>query len=307
MANFDPRFTCFCPRYVAIRSLSLAAALSQVGPTGWNKLYYKIEKLFLSHCEPAEKAQKRQQVKRRKLLYTHYDTLKGDDPFYPPFSIFTELPSIRKLWEPVDARNYAIEDKWDSQQLQDLETGLLSAQRWIRLSLARILSRSLAQLGKPLSPQLYSSLHPEDCLLPPPSFSGIGDSSSSTGLYLDDPATTSATKLGDLLDRFSNQAWSLYDYEQPRPLASTLRDNLDHINIFEYEGPLFPKFNKFWHQVLSQVLEKSGVEDGPQGDVKQRLEELGSCFSCRACEIDREETELMPAFELVSSSSPFFL
>ncbi|GAA5979234.1 hypothetical protein JCM5350_006936 [Sporobolomyces pararoseus] len=243
--------------------------------TGWNKLYYKIEKLFLSYCEPAKEAQRQQQVRRRKLLHAKYSLLKDDDPLYVPFSIFTEIPSVRKLWEPENASNAAIEDEWDSQQLQVLDQHIRYAQRWFRLSVARILSRSLAQIGKPLSPQLYSSLHPDNCLLPPPSFKGIDDSSNSTGLYLHDPATISGFEVEGLLDRFSNQAW-FFKSQQPRSLTSTLRDKLDRISKIDYRGPLFPKFHKFWHQILSQVLGKSGIED------------------------DGEETELMTVTELLS-------
>ncbi|GAA5996489.1 hypothetical protein JCM5350_005270 [Sporobolomyces pararoseus] len=273
--------------------------VSLLSDQGWNELYYEIERHFLSQqFDSVKKAERQRQIKRRKLLYAKYSLLKDNDPFYPPFSIFTEIPSVRELWEPVNASNDAIEDEWDSHQLQVLDQHLPYAQRWFRLSVARTLSRSLAQLGKPLSPQLYSSLHPDNCLLPPPYFNGVEDSSNSTGLYLHDPAAISATELEDLLDRFSNQAW-FFNSQQPRPLVSTLQDNLDRISQIKYQGPLFPKFNKFWHQVLSQVLEKGGIDDGPQGEVTVKLEALGPSFSCGPCALDGEEPALQTATELL--------
>ncbi|GAA5947031.1 hypothetical protein JCM3765_002123 [Sporobolomyces pararoseus] len=266
---------------------------------GWNEVYYHMEKLFLSrHKHLLTEAQRQQQVKRRKVLHTHYNSLKADDPLYPPFSIFTELPSIRHFWKTLNAPCATIEEGWDAKQLRIFPRNLVAAKCWIRLSLARLLSQSLAQLWKPLSPDLYSSLHPEDYLLPPPFFDGIHDSLNSTGVFLDDPASISATELEELLDRFSNQAW-FFDSQQPRTLAVTLRDNLDRISKIDYRGPLFPSFHKFWHQILSQVLEKSGIEDGPQGEVTQKLEDLGTCFSCGACGVDGEETGLMTAIELL--------
>ncbi|GAA5947015.1 hypothetical protein JCM3765_002117 [Sporobolomyces pararoseus] len=268
----------------------------------WSSSYYHFEKVFLrEHHNYWGKHRKQEQIQRRESLYFRYSKLKGDDPFYPVFSVFTELPSVRDFWEPKYALDAAIEEEWTAHQ-DRINREVPAAQRWIRLSLARLLSHSLAQIGKPLSSQVHTSLHPQHCLLPRRYFDGIRYSHNSTGLLLRDNATVSATDLEELLDRFSNQAWFLNErHQQTQSLTSALRDNLGrHTKLKSYYNcELFPKFNNFWHQILSQVLEKSGIEDGPQGEVTKKLEALGTCFSCGACGVDGEETELMTAIELL--------
>ncbi|GAA5905243.1 uncharacterized protein JCM6883_006330 [Sporobolomyces salmoneus] len=273
-----PRLTDFVP------SKSLSAWIFRLFTNGqWEEDYYRFEKAFIANYHHAHpKSLGKERIRRRASLHSEYTLLKRQDATYPPFSIYTELPSVRSYWETAQSHD----------RISATEANIKKAQRWIKLSFARILSQSLDQIGRPLPPDLKSSLHPRNYLLPPAFFGGVDDASNPTGLYMDDPAKISEEELAQLLDRFSNQAW-FFESQRPQSFGSVQKNNHERISSIKYKGPLFPLFSTFWHQVLLQILEKSGVGDGPYKATRQVLQDLGECCSCKECSAGGDEEKKM--------------
>jgi hypothetical protein len=241
---------------------------------------------------------------RRKLDTKYRSFVKGKTASLP-FPIFIDLPSIRKFWRPVGASRSAINRNWPEETVSVVQTEMQKASHWVELSYARNLAQALRRLQKPLAPSVYSSLNPENALLPPSTYTGIDDPLSTSGLLFDDPATISQQQLNDLLDKFSHQAWH-FDSEIPQSFISVQINNFDRLNAFEYRGPLFPYFNTFWHQILLQILDKTGVQDGPSKATTTILKGLKTTFACGVCSVTEKKTAKKNFVNLVSNfpSSP---
>jgi len=250
---------------------------------GWNSMYRELEKECLS---------KRRQYRPNLLeaLRKKYSGWSKEVNDLPPFPFFIELPSIRQLLKSVEGFNKDFKRQWDQDELVVKRSEIEAALRWIKLSHGRLIVNGLARISKTTLPIRRSSLFSENTLLPPAHYEGVYASSSTSGLLLNDPATISDQQIDELLNRFSHQAW-YFNNQPPQSFLSVRSSKLNRINSLDYKGPLFPQFHTFWHQILIQILEKTGVKDGDFDSTMKTLRNLGPCFSCGACSSKKKKEE----------------
>ena len=234
----------------------------------------QVDKVF-------SKALRKRQVIRRDALRSAYDKL--EDPLKHPisFPIFLDLPIVRQFWE-TDNSQHDLENRW-TLDIRNVQNGFAFAKLWVQSAYSRTLCQAFYQLGKPLS--FHDRLITPLSLLPPLRFSGVQDPLNVTGLHLD---TRTILTLQDKLDinstleRYSTQAWS-FEGQKPMPYSDVRSEILAEVNDPNYEGPLFPSFDTYWHLTLLQILEKAGIDDGPFESTSKLLDQLGSNFLCGIC------------------------
>jgi len=234
----------------------------------------QVDKVF-------SKALRKRQVIRRDALRSAYDKL--EDPLKHPisFPIFLDLPIVRQFWE-TDNSQHDLDKRWTS-KIRNVQHGFGFAKLWVQSVYSRTLCQAFYQLGKPLS--FHDRLITPLSLLPPLRFSGVQDPLNVTGLHLD---TRTILTLQDKLDinstleRYSTQAWS-FEGQKPMPYSDVRSEILAEVNDPNYEGPLFPSFDTYWHLTLLQILKKAGIDDGPFESTSKLLDQLGSNFLCGIC------------------------
>ncbi|GAA5849589.1 hypothetical protein JCM3766R1_000045 [Sporobolomyces carnicolor] len=209
-------------------------------------------------------------------------------PSLPPFPVFVEIPSI-----------YDLVNELQDFSIARLHYEVARAQHWTKLSFARIMSKSLDRIGRPLAKGLEASLNPPGACLPFPVYDGIGSTDSLTGLAPQDPAVIEDSHLDAILDRFSTQAW-FFEGQRPQSFVSVQASNQRRINSADYRGPVWPRFHEFWCLVLLQLLDKTGVADGPLEKTKGALNGLGRCFACGVCSARGEESVLFNSSEFLA-------
>ncbi|GAA5852112.1 hypothetical protein JCM5353_007479 [Sporobolomyces roseus] len=216
----------------------------------------------------------------RLALKSRFDPMIGNLALFPSFPIFTELPSVQKFWKIEDRpSNYA--KAW-TRELPSITAEIEGARRWIKLTLLRTAAVELARIGQPLPASVISSLTPPKYSSPPARYEGMFDSANSTGVRLDDSASIKEGNLSQRLNFYSMQAFA-FPKQQPGDYREILYSRFEAINHPAYQGPLFPRFNSYWHQLLAQVLKAVNLKDGAAKPTAKFLEELGSWFFCGAC------------------------
>jgi hypothetical protein len=205
----------------------------------------------------------------------------------------------------VEGFNKDSRRQWEQDELVVKRSEIAAASRWIKLSHGRLIVNGLARISKTTLPIRRSSLFSENTLLPPAHYDGVYSPSRTSGLLLSDPATISGEELDNFLDRFSHQAW-YFNNQPPQSFLSVQSSKLNRINSLDYKGPLFPQFHTFWHQVLMQILESTGVKDGASESTTNALRNLGPCFSCGACSSKKRKEEV-PKMDLPKLVSSLFL
>ena len=251
---------------------------------------------------------------RRLALKARFDKLIGQLALFPSFPIFTELDSVRDFWKINDKFKDGHElstpgqfgKEWTrarSSIMKDVDR----ARRWIKLTLLRIAAVELSRISQPLPDHVLSELITSRDSRRPSRFAGISNYKNSTGLDVKDPAKISDSELARLLNLYPMQAFAFSD-QDPGDYREALWSKFDEINEETYQGPLFPRFDAYWHQALLQVLAVVDLEDGPAKTTAKVLEELRPHFFCGIClgrqtkkKSKGDVTEGMLASEVVST------
>jgi len=264
------------------------------------------------HDSKVEEERERKLRGYRLALKPRFDRLIGKLTLFPSFPIFLELSNVQPFWNWRDCYGWRWADSKDlgkewTRTRRRIMKEVDNARRWMKLTLLRIASIELSRIGRPLSRDIRSELAISRDSRRPSRFAGISNSKNSTGLDVNDPATISNSDLARLLNLYSMQAFAFSD-QDPGDYREALWSKFDEINEETYQGPLFPRFDAYWHQALLQVLAVVDLEDGPAKTTAKVLEELRPHFFCGIClgrqtkkKSKGDVTEGMLASEVVST------